>query len=79
MMTGINAQVAQGYTGHDHLISSCDTDAATNAVAGRRFSRALDAHRAACRAYLSTCDRRVRHARITVSLRGARGDVISIG
>ncbi len=79
MLTGINADIRQGYTGHDHLIDSSDELAATNAVAGVEFRRASDALRAAETAYNDVCDNRVECARVQVTLRTARGDVITVG
>ena len=79
MLTGVRASIQQGYTGWDHLIDSEDETAAMNAVAGQRFRRASEALRAAERAYEASCDRRVRGARVRVTLRGAYGDIITVG
>ena len=79
MLTGVRAEIKHGYTGWDHLIDSQDESAAMDAVAGQSFRRSSDALRAASVAYRSVCDRRVRGARILVTLRGAYGDVIEVG
>lgn len=79
MLTGIEATVHHGYTGEDHLIDQADKDAATNAVAGIEFQTALEALEAAEKAYESSCDKRVRSARISVALRNAYGDKIEVG
>jgi hypothetical protein len=79
MLTGIRAHVHHGYTGYDHLIGSSDVLAATDAVAGQSFRRASDAVNAASRAFCKSCDRRVTTAKITVDLRTARGDLITVG
>jgi len=79
MLTGITAHIHHGHTGADHLISSADATAAVDAVAGQRFRRASDALRAAHRAYSSSCDRRVATARVSVDLRTARGEMITVG
>lgn len=79
MLTGITARIHRGYTGHDHLIGRGDETAAIDAVAGRPFRRAADALEAARRAYRDACDARVRHARISVALRTARGDRVEVG
>jgi len=79
MLTGISAEIRRGYTGNDHLIDSEDETSAVSAVAGNQFRRASDARNAAEGAFLGSCDRRVRGARVVVTLRTARGDVISVG
>jgi hypothetical protein len=79
MLIGVKAEIGQGYTGWDHLIDSQDEAAATNAVAGQKFRRSADALKAAERAYEASCDQRVSAARIRVTLRGAYGDIITIG
>jgi len=79
MYIGIEATVRRGYTGYDHLIHSSDEAAATSAVAGQSFRRTADALEAAERAYMASCDRRVRAARVQVTLRDASGDEITVG
>lgn len=78
MLTGIRAQILAGYTGHDHLIDSGDEAAVMDAVAGQQFRRASDAASAARKAYYSSCDRRVAAAPISVELRNAYGDIVSV-
>jgi hypothetical protein len=78
MLIGITAQWHAGYSGYEHLIDSADEAAIVDAVAGQTFRRASDALRAAKRAFEASADRRVRTARIAVSLRTARGDVVEI-
>jgi len=77
MMTGLTAEIRRGYTGHDHLITRADEEAATAAVAGIGFRRATDAQAAAERAFLGSCDARVRGARVVVTVRSARGATVS--
>lgn len=79
MLTGIDAEWMAGYTGNDHLVNSGDEAAITDAVAGIEFRRASDALRAAERAWVQSCDRRVTTARIRVTLRTARGDIVTVG
>ena len=79
MLTGITAQIRQGYTGHDHLIDSGDQTAILDAVAGQSFRRASDALKAASKAFAASCDRRVSTARIVVTLRTAQGDLVEVG
>lgn len=79
MLTGISADWRPGYTGHDHLIDSADELAIVDAVAGQEFRRASDALEAASRAFARSADIRVRTARIVVTLRTARGDVVEVG
>lgn len=79
MMTGVRAVIRRGYTGADHLIDQTAETAANDAVAGVKFRRASGALCAAEAAFLATCDRRVRTARIVVTLRGGHGDLIELG
>jgi hypothetical protein len=79
MYTGIEATIRRGYTGNDHLIDPNDEAAATRAVAGQSFRRKAEAIEAAEQAYLASCDRRVRTARVQVTLRDASGDEITVG
>lgn len=78
MITGIKATICEGYTGWDHLIDDDDRTSATAAVAGIKFRRAADALRAADRAYMDSCDRRCSGAIVQVTLRTARGDVVTV-
>jgi len=79
MLIGVRAEIKHGYTGWDHLIDSQDEASAMDAVAGQSFRRSSDALRAASVAYRAVCDRRVRGARIRVTLRGAYGDLVTVG
>jgi hypothetical protein len=78
MLVGITAIVHRGYTGYDHLIDTEDESAATSAVAGIQFRRAADALAAAEQAYVASCDRRCRLARVSVTLRTSH-DTITVG
>jgi len=79
MLTGITATWCAGYTRCDHLVDRNDETALIDAVAGQQFRRSSDALRAAEAAFAISCDRRVRGARIQVTLRTARGDVVTVG
>ena len=79
MLTGISAEIRQGYTGHDHLIDGADESATKDAVAGVRFRRSSDALKAARKAFRESADRRVCTARIQVTLRTERGNRITVG
>jgi hypothetical protein len=78
-MIGINAEIWEGYTGCDHLITAADRDAATDAVAGKKFRRGSDALRAAERAYTENCDPRVKSARVVVRLRLRTREIVVVG
>lgn len=79
MLTGITAEIRNGYTGADHLIDADDRAAATAAIAGKKFRRASDAIVVAGNAFLARCDSRVRTARVQVQLRTAAGDLVTVG
>lgn len=79
MLIGISAGWRAGHTGADHLIDSADEAAMIDAVAGQSFRRAADALKAAETAFYQSCDRRCRTARIVVTLRTSRGDLVEIG
>lgn len=79
MLTGVRAEIRQGYTGYDHLIDSGDEAAVIDAVAGQEFRRSSDALKAAEKAFAASCHSRVRLARITVTLRNAYGDIVEVG
>lgn len=79
MMIGVRGDIANGYTGNDHLISPSARAAVMDAVAGIQFRRAADALRAAEMAFRASCDYRTTTARIIITLRNAFGDEIKIG
>lgn len=72
MVTLIDVDIRHGFTGCDHLIGSAD-HARVCALIGTQYRSLGEARRAADRAYTRECDRRVRTAPVTVSVRLASG------
>lgn len=67
MVKIVEAWIARGYTGNDHLIDSQD-EAAVKSMVGREFRSAGEALAAAERAFAKTCDRRCSLARVRIEV-----------
>jgi len=78
MITGIRAEIRRGYTGYDHLIDNGDEIDVINAIVGRQLRSCRDAAEKANKAFWSQCDRRVRSARIDITMRYENGREITL-
>lgn len=67
MVKIVEAWIARGYSGADHLIDSQD-EAAVKSMIGRKFRSAGEALSATERAFTKTCDRRCSTARVRIEV-----------